>query len=66
MSSSIITPVILCGGGGTRLWPLSRKALPKQFLALAGSDTMLQATLKRVSPEEIGRASCRERVYPRV
>lgn len=51
MSTSIITPVILCGGGGTRLWPLSRKALPKQFLALAGSDTMLQATLKRVSPE---------------
>ena len=51
MTTSIITPVILCGGGGTRLWPLSRKALPKQFLALAGTDTMLQATLKRVDPE---------------
>jgi mannose-1-phosphate guanylyltransferase/mannose-6-phosphate isomerase len=41
-------PVILSGGSGTRLWPLSREAYPKQFLALAGEDTMLQATWRRV------------------
>ena len=41
-------PVILSGGSGTRLWPLSREAYPKQFLALAGDDTMLQATWRRV------------------
>ena len=42
-------PVILSGGSGTRLWPLSREAYPKQFLALAGEDTMLQATWQRVA-----------------
>lgn len=41
-------PVILAGGSGTRLWPLSRKFYPKQFLALAGKETMLQATLRRL------------------
>lgn len=46
----IIQPVILSGGSGTRLWPLSREAYPKQFLALAGELTMLQATWKRVAP----------------
>ncbi len=45
-----VHPVILSGGSGTRLWPASRKASPKQFLALAGADTMLQATVKRLSP----------------
>ncbi|VVE58119.1 mannose-1-phosphate guanylyltransferase/mannose-6-phosphate isomerase [Pandoraea commovens] len=43
-----ISPVILCGGSGTRLWPLSRASYPKQYLALAGSDTLLQQTVKRV------------------
>ncbi|VVE72354.1 mannose-1-phosphate guanylyltransferase/mannose-6-phosphate isomerase [Pandoraea captiosa] len=43
-----ITPVILCGGSGTRLWPLSRASYPKQYLALAGSDTLLQQTVRRV------------------
>ncbi|ODP31899.1 mannose-1-phosphate guanylyltransferase/mannose-6-phosphate isomerase [Pandoraea sp. ISTKB] len=43
-----ITPVILCGGSGTRLWPLSRASYPKQYLALAGSDTLLQQTVKRI------------------
>lgn len=42
-------PVILSGGSGTRLWPLSREAYPKQFLPLVGNDTMLQATWKRVA-----------------
>jgi hypothetical protein len=36
--------VLLSGGSGTRLWPLSREAYPKQFLPLVGDDTMLQAT----------------------
>ena len=47
---SSIQPVILSGGSGTRLWPLSREAYPKQFLPLAGELTMLQATWKRVGP----------------
>ena len=44
-----LQPVLLSGGSGTRLWPLSRQAYPKQFLALAGEDTMLQATWQRVA-----------------
>jgi mannose-1-phosphate guanylyltransferase/mannose-6-phosphate isomerase len=44
-----IVPVILSGGTGTRLWPVSREAYPKQFLPLVGEDTMLQATWKRVA-----------------
>lgn len=43
-------PVILSGGAGTRLWPLSRRDWPKQFLPLAGAQTMLQATAQRVVP----------------
>ncbi|MDI1253490.1 mannose-1-phosphate guanylyltransferase/mannose-6-phosphate isomerase [Thermomonas sp.] len=43
-------PVILSGGSGTRLWPLSREAHPKQFLPLAGEHSLLQATWLRVSP----------------
>ena len=41
-------PVLLSGGSGTRLWPLSREHLPKQFLPLLGSETMLQSTLSRL------------------
>lgn len=43
-----LLPVILCGGSGTRLWPLSRQHYPKQMLQLAGSHTMLQATALRI------------------
>src|SRR4029079_15625633 len=43
-----IQPVILCGGSGTRLWPLSREQYPKQLLALNGELTLLQATARRV------------------
>ncbi|WP_038214078.1 mannose-1-phosphate guanylyltransferase/mannose-6-phosphate isomerase [Xenophilus azovorans] len=46
---SSIRPVVLCGGSGTRLWPLSRKALPKQFVPLVGSKSLLQLTLERLS-----------------
>ncbi|HCK92388.1 MAG TPA: mannose-1-phosphate guanylyltransferase/mannose-6-phosphate isomerase [Gammaproteobacteria bacterium] len=41
-------PIIMAGGSGSRLWPMSRQALPKQFLKLAGEETMLQATLSRL------------------
>ena len=44
-----IVPVILSGGSGTRLWPLSRKQYPKQYLPLAGDNTMLQETILRLS-----------------
>ena len=44
-----IIPVILSGGSGTRLWPLSRSSFPKQFLPLISTDSMLQETLKRLS-----------------
>jgi mannose-1-phosphate guanylyltransferase / mannose-6-phosphate isomerase len=46
---SQLQPVLLSGGSGTRLWPLSREAYPKQFLPLVGDDTMLQATWRRVA-----------------
>ncbi|MFZ5605631.1 MAG: mannose-1-phosphate guanylyltransferase/mannose-6-phosphate isomerase [Pseudomonadota bacterium] len=44
-----LQPVLLSGGSGTRLWPLSREAYPKQFLPLVGDDTLLQATWRRVA-----------------
>ena len=49
LSSASITPVVLCGGSGTRLWPLSRKSFPKQFVPLIGNKSLLQLTLERVS-----------------
>ena len=45
----VINPVILCGGKGTRLWPLSRAHYPKQYLALFGGQTLLQATAARIT-----------------
>ena len=48
-----ICPVIMAGGSGTRLWPLSRAAHPKQFLRLHGEDTMLQTTVNRLSGLDI-------------
>ena len=46
--SDMLTPVILCGGSGTRLWPLSRKSFPKQFVPLIGDRSLLTLTLERV------------------
>jgi mannose-1-phosphate guanylyltransferase/mannose-6-phosphate isomerase len=43
-----LVPIVLCGGSGTRLWPLSRSHLPKQFLPLVSERTMLQETLARL------------------
>jgi mannose-1-phosphate guanylyltransferase/mannose-6-phosphate isomerase len=47
-----ITPVLLCGGSGTRLWPLSRKSYPKQFSALLGEQSLFQASASRLSKFE--------------
>jgi mannose-1-phosphate guanylyltransferase/mannose-6-phosphate isomerase len=42
-----VTPIILCGGSGTRLWPLSRQSFPKQFVPIIGNKSLLQLTLER-------------------
>tara|TARA_B100000212_G_scaffold338909_1_gene316313 strand:+ start:447 stop:1886 length:1440 start_codon:yes stop_codon:yes gene_type:complete len=51
MNKKSVIPVILCGGSGTRLWPLSRESFPKQFLSLQSEDskTLLQKTQERIS-----------------
>jgi mannose-1-phosphate guanylyltransferase/mannose-6-phosphate isomerase len=46
---SVVFPVILCGGSGTRLWPLSRSDRPKQFITLTGNHTLLEGTLMRAA-----------------
>jgi mannose-1-phosphate guanylyltransferase/mannose-6-phosphate isomerase len=48
-----VQPVILCGGSGTRLWPLSREQYPKQLLALDGERTLLQATALRIDASAV-------------
>jgi mannose-1-phosphate guanylyltransferase / mannose-6-phosphate isomerase len=50
----MITPVLLCGGSGTRLWPLSRKSYPKQFSSLVGDHTLFQASALRLSGLDYG------------
>nr|MBP8248307.1 mannose-1-phosphate guanyltransferase [Phenylobacterium sp.] len=47
--TSKITPILMSGGAGTRLWPLSRQARPKQFHRLGGLETLIQATALRVT-----------------
>lgn len=49
MQRRLITPVILAGGAGTRLWPLSREDKPKQFCNLFGGESLYQKTLRRIS-----------------
>ena len=49
MPKLTVTPLVLAGGGGTRLWPLSRSHYPKQFLAVEQDYTLLQATLRRIA-----------------
>src|ERR1700739_3507073 len=48
----MIYPVILSGGSGTRLWPMSRTLYPKQLLTLLGRDSLLQQTVRRVAGRE--------------
>lgn len=51
MQSEIIIPILLCGGSGTRLWPLSRKGFPKQFTRLVGDRSLFVASAARLSGE---------------
>ncbi|HBL91932.1 MAG TPA: mannose-1-phosphate guanylyltransferase/mannose-6-phosphate isomerase, partial [Hyphomonas sp.] len=44
-----IVPVLMCGGAGTRLWPLSRKSYPKQFVPLIGDTSLFQASALRLT-----------------
>ena len=54
-TSPPITPVLLCGGSGTRLWPLSRQSYPKQFSALIGGESLFQASVRRLTAPGFGR-----------
>ena len=47
----MIYPVVLSGGSGTRLWPMSRMLYPKQLLTLLGRESLLQQTVQRVSED---------------
>ena len=49
---TLIHPVVLCGGSGTRLWPRSRKTMPKPFLPLVGDETLFEGTLSRCCGDE--------------
>ena len=49
-----VLPFILCGGAGTRLWPLSREAFPKQFHKITGNETLFQQTCRRLSGDLFG------------
>lgn len=54
MSTLFIYPVILCGGTGTRLWPLSRKSYPKQFARILGDQSLFQRSVTRLSGDGFG------------
>lgn len=49
MSSVSLIPVLMCGGAGTRLWPVSRESMPKQFVPLVGDRSTFQQTLQRIA-----------------
>ena len=55
MTKHTITPVILCGGSGTRLWPLSRKSYPKQFTKIIGEDSLFQQSASRFTSKAFAR-----------
>jgi len=55
--SSQIHPVLLCGGFGTRLWPLSRKSHPKQFVKLMGEESLFQSSALRLPGSGFGAPS---------
>src|SRR5947209_8536096 len=55
MGHSII-PVLMCGGAGTRLWPVSRESMPKQFVSLVGRKSTFQQVIERIAdPDLFGR-----------
>ena len=53
MSTTLLVPVVVCGGAGTRLWPVSRDSMPKQFIALFGVDSTFQRTMRLLSDATI-------------
>jgi mannose-1-phosphate guanylyltransferase / mannose-6-phosphate isomerase len=53
MSSPLLIPVIMCGGAGTRLWPVSRESMPKQFVALVGEQSTFQQVLGLIRGDPI-------------
>ena len=53
MTSAQIIPVIMCGGAGTRLWPVSRESKPKQFVPLVGAESTFQQMLARIADPEL-------------
>ena len=55
MRKDVVIPVILCGGSGSRLWPLSRESYPKQYLSLIkdSKSSLLQNTIKRINKVKI-------------
>src|ERR1700680_2200149 len=53
MGSRLLIPVIMCGGAGPRLWPLSRESMPKQFVPLVGERSTFQHVLGRIRDETI-------------
>jgi mannose-1-phosphate guanylyltransferase / mannose-6-phosphate isomerase len=53
MSETLLIPVIMCGGAGTRLWPVSRESMPKQFVPLVGERSTFQQTLRRVGADPL-------------
>ena len=55
--NDMIHPVLLCGGSGTRLWPLSRKSHPKQFVKLMGEESLFQSSALRLSGPGFGAPS---------
>ena len=48
-NSQLLIPVLMCGGTGTRLWPVSRESMPKQFVSLIGERSTFQQTLARIA-----------------
>jgi mannose-1-phosphate guanylyltransferase/mannose-6-phosphate isomerase len=53
MTNAKIIPILLAGGSGTRLWPVSRDAMPKQFIPLVGERSTYQQTLERVGDPQL-------------
>ena len=52
---SMISPVILCGGVGSRLWPLSRKSLPKQFAPIIGDQSLFHQAVSRTNSDDFAK-----------